>query len=116
MRTGSLLDGKFIPASEGGIHHRNGESAQSSPSAKQISGQRVSLILLGDGYIEAIDSRDIAHNAQQQDLANLGMKGMLVSAPAFEARSSQTKMQVGRFGWKSQHRAGGPAFDFAGNI
>jgi hypothetical protein len=50
-RMGLRLDGKFVPTSEGGIHHRNGESAQSSPSAKQITGERVSLNLLGDGRV-----------------------------------------------------------------
>src|SRR5260370_34849756 len=65
-RTGTLLGGRFIPASEGGIHHRNGESAQSSPSAKPIAGERVSLNPLGDAYIEAIGSRDIGQNAQKQ--------------------------------------------------
>jgi hypothetical protein len=66
QRRGSFVDGKFIAASEGGIHHRNGESAQSSALARQITGERVSLSLLGDGYIEAIDGRDIEQNAQQK--------------------------------------------------
>jgi len=52
-RVGSLSMGKFAPATEGGIHHRHGESAESSDSASQISGERVSLNLLGDGHIEA---------------------------------------------------------------
>jgi hypothetical protein len=66
QRVGTLLEGKFVPASEGGLHHRNGESAQNFNSSKQITGDRVSLSLLGDGYIEAIDSRDIKQNDQQQ--------------------------------------------------
>jgi len=102
QRIGLLLDGKFIPASEGGIHHRQGESAQAT-SDKRISGERVSLSLLGDGYIEAIDSRDIEQNAQQQHQVNLRIAGVMVSAPVLEASESSTKMQVGRFGWKSQH-------------
>src|ERR1700676_1154493 len=102
-RVGSSSAGQFTPASEGGIHHRHGESAKSSGSANQVSGERVSLNLLGDGYIEAIDSRDIEQNAKQQRLANLGIAGVVVSAPVLEASGSQPKMQVGRFGWKSQH-------------
>jgi hypothetical protein len=50
--------GRFVPAPEGGIHHRNGESTQSSPSSNHINGERVSLSLLGDGYIEAIRYRE----------------------------------------------------------
>jgi len=103
QRKGSFVDGKFIAASEGGIHHRNGESAQSSALARQITGERVPLSLLGDGYIEAIDGRDIEQNAQQQGHANSGIAGVSVSVPVLEASGSSTKMQVGRFGWKSQH-------------
>jgi CxxC motif-containing protein (DUF1111 family) len=102
-RVGSSSTGKFVPASEGGIRHRHGESAQSSAFANQISGERISLNILGDGYIEAIDSRDIKQNAKQQRKASLGIVGVVVSAPVLEASASQPKMQVGRFGWKSQH-------------
>lgn len=103
VRMGSLPGGKFIPTSEGGIHHRTGESGQSSTPAKQITGERVSLSLLGDGYIEAIDSRDIEQRVLQQREADLGIAGIAVSAPVLEASGSATKMQLGRFGWKSQH-------------
>lgn len=103
MRMGSLLDGRFIPASEGGIHHRIGESAQSSTSAKRITGERISLNLLGDGYIEDIDGSDIQQNAWQQRQANVGIEGVVVRAPVVEANGPHAKMQVGRFGWKSQH-------------
>jgi CxxC motif-containing protein (DUF1111 family) len=102
-RVGNLSAGEFAPAAEGGIHHRHGESAQSSESANQVTGERISLNLLGDGYIEAIDSRDIKQNARQQRKANLGIAGVVVSAPVLEASGSQPKMQSGRFGWKSQH-------------
>jgi len=103
QRMGTFVDGRFVPASEGGIHHRNGESAESSPSTKQVAGERVSLNLLGDGYIEGIDDRDIYQNAQQQRQANSRIAGEVASAPVLEASGSETKMQVGRFGWKSQH-------------
>jgi CxxC motif-containing protein (DUF1111 family) len=103
QRLGWSFAGRFVPVPEGGIHHRTGESAQSSPSGKQIIGERVSLSLLGDGYIEAIDSRNIEQKAQQQRKADMGIVGALVSAPILEASSSATEMQVGRFGWKSQH-------------
>ncbi len=102
-RVGNLSAGEFAPAAEGGIHHRHGESAQSSAFANQINGERISLNLLGDGYIEAIDSRDIKLNAKQQRRVNLGIAGVVVSAPVLEASGSQLKMQSGRFGWKSQH-------------
>jgi CxxC motif-containing protein (DUF1111 family) len=95
--------GVFAPGSEGGIHHRHGQSAQPSDHAEQVSGERVSLNLLGDGYIEAIDSGDIERNARQQRHGTLGIAGDTVSAPALETIGSPPKMQIGRFGWKSQH-------------
>ncbi len=102
QRTGVWSAGKFVQTTEGGLHHRNGESSRTLNSAKQITGERVSLNLLGDGYLEAIDSRDIEQNAQQQRQANLGIAGVIGSAPVLEG-SAQHKMKVGRFGWKSQH-------------
>jgi len=101
-RIGAWFEGRFIPASEGGIHHRNGESSQSTASANQITGVRVSLNLLGDRYIEAVNDRDIEQNAQQQRQVNLGIAGAVVSAPVLEASESSTEVRVGRFGWKSQ--------------
>jgi len=100
-RVGNSSIDTFVPAEEGGIHHRHGESAESSGSANRVTGERVSLSLLGDGYIEAIGGRDIERNAKQQ--AGLGIAGVVVRAPVLEASGSQPKMQVGRFGWKSQH-------------
>jgi CxxC motif-containing protein (DUF1111 family) len=103
QRMGVSIGGAFSPSSEGGIHHRSGESAQSSVPAKLITGDRIALSLLGDGYIEAIDSHDIEQKAQQQRQAGLGIAGMTVNAPVLEISTSSNKMQVGRFGWKSQH-------------
>jgi CxxC motif-containing protein (DUF1111 family) len=102
-RVGTLLKGRFIPASEGGIHHRSGESARDSDLAKQIIGERVSLSLLGDGYVEGIDSRDIEKNSQRQGRGRMGISGVAVTAPVLEASGVPIRMQVGRFGWKSQH-------------
>ena len=89
QRMGASFEGKFVPASEGGIHHRKGESAQSSASANQITGERVSLSLLGDGYIEAIDSHDIEQNTQRQRQANLGIAGVVVAVPVLEASGAE---------------------------
>ena len=98
-----MLEGRFLPASEGGIHHRTGESVQSMASDKGITGERIALNLLGDGFIEAIDSHDIEQNIRQQWRLNMGAAGAIVSAPALEASEPSTTMQVGRFGWKNQH-------------
>jgi CxxC motif-containing protein (DUF1111 family) len=63
----------------------------------------VSLNLLGDGYVETIDNRDIEQNVLQQGQAHLGIAGVAVRAPLLEGSASQPTTQVGRFGWKSQH-------------
>ena len=62
---------------------------------------RLPLNLLGDAYIEAIDSHDIERNAQQPRQADLGIGSVIVNVPALEA--SAAKLGLGRFGWKSQH-------------
>jgi CxxC motif-containing protein (DUF1111 family) len=102
-REGILALGKFTPTLEGGVHHRNGESAQSSASKNHLFGERISPSLLGDGYIEAIDSRAIEQTAERQRLIGIGIEGTVVTAPALETAGSQFRMDVGRFGWKSQH-------------
>lgn len=70
---------------------------------ENITGERIALNLLGDGFVEVIDSNDIEQNVRQQRQSNLGIGGIVVSAPILESNGSSTKMQVGRFGWKSQH-------------
>jgi CxxC motif-containing protein (DUF1111 family) len=40
---------------------------------------------------------------QQQLQANLGIAGVAVSAPVIDGSASPPGMQIGRFGWKSQH-------------
>jgi len=52
---------------------------------------------------EAIDGRDIENNGQQQRQSYLGIVGAVINSPVLEASGSPTKMQVGRFGWKSHH-------------
>ena len=59
--------------------HRHGESAESSNHVNQVRGDRVSLNLLGDGYIEAIGEQYnrqidelLQQAAQEQEQANEG--------------------------------------------
>ena len=63
----------------------------------EVRAFRMSLSILGDGFIEAIEDRtimDIARNQPQ------GMRGDVVQVPLLEAPGV---MRVGRFGWKGQH-------------
>src|SRR5256885_16529812 len=57
QRTGNFSKGRFVPGSQGGIRHRNGEPSQTHTT--EITVEIVSLSLLGNGYIEAIVDRYI---------------------------------------------------------
>jgi CxxC motif-containing protein (DUF1111 family) len=120
QRVGSVVNDRFVPGPEGGIAHRYGGTAgagqpvtppgssrsysvtPSQATDGQITGDRVTLSLMGDGYIEAIDGRDIEQNAERQSRLKSGINGSVVYAPALESTSGPSS-QVGRFGWKSQH-------------
>jgi CxxC motif-containing protein (DUF1111 family) len=101
QRAGTFSQGRFVPNPEGGIHHRHGE--QFLRREGEVTGERVSISLLGDGYIEAIDDRDIKQIAEQQRAANFGIVGVPVTAPMLESNQAGESMRIGRFGWKSQH-------------
>ncbi|MGC2473180.1 MAG: di-heme oxidoredictase family protein [Candidatus Sulfotelmatobacter sp.] len=101
QRTGDFSEGKFIPGSQGGIRHRHGGPSQTREG--EIAGERVSISLLGDGYIEAIDDRDIMQVAELQHAARSGIVGVVAFAPTLESNQKRESVHVGRFGWKSQH-------------
>jgi CxxC motif-containing protein (DUF1111 family) len=58
---------------------------------------RSSLNVLGDGFVEAIDSRTLSDIASRQPRS---MRGTVIQVPVNEAGGS---LRVGRFGWKNQH-------------
>jgi hypothetical protein len=64
--------------------HRGLEAATES----RITGERVTISLFGDGYLEAIDAADIYRNAKTQHLADSTIRGSVVSAPVLESRSA----------------------------
>ncbi len=100
-RVGSSVAGSFVPGSQGGIHHRRGEATQANQD--QIAGERVSVNLLGDGYVEAIDDRDLLQIAERQHSAKKVIAGISVNAPILESEAPKSGTRTGRFGWKSQH-------------
>ena len=66
------------------------------PDTETVTALRSSLNLLGDGFVEAVNSNTLAQISNNQPA---GMQGQLVSVPVFEAPG---KLRVGRFGWKDQ--------------
>jgi CxxC motif-containing protein (DUF1111 family) len=66
-------------------------------AADNVQTFRMSLSVLGDGFVEAVpDSAFEAIQASQP----AGMKGTLIRVPILEAPGTT---RVGRFGWKNQH-------------
>lgn len=67
------------------------------PQGYEVRAQRTSLNLLGDGYVESIDSNTLAAIAAHQPW---GMRGQLIAVPVLEAGGQP---RAGRFGWKDQN-------------
>jgi len=71
------------------------------PSDANVKIFRISLNLLGDGFVEAIDDNTILQiAAQQPGLSRNAIHGQAVMVPVNEAPGT---LRVGRFGWKNQH-------------
>lgn len=70
------------------------------PGTETINAFRASLNLLGDGFIEAIDSNTLQSiaNAQPGQSGN-AIAGQLIQVPVLEAPGNN---RAGRFGWKNQ--------------
>ena len=58
---------------------------------------RTSLNVLGDGFVEAIDSNTLVAIANGQPAS---MRGQFIQVPVLEANGA---LRVGRFGWKNQN-------------
>jgi CxxC motif-containing protein (DUF1111 family) len=58
---------------------------------------RTSLSVLGDGFVEAIDSNTLLAIANGQPA---GLRGTFIQVPVLEANGA---LRGGRFGWKNQH-------------
>ncbi|HEX7840164.1 MAG TPA: di-heme oxidoredictase family protein [Kofleriaceae bacterium] len=67
------------------------------PVGDEVHALRLSLSLMGDGYVEAIDNNTISAIAAAQPAAQ---RGTVISVPVLEVPG---QVRVGRFGWKDQH-------------
>jgi CxxC motif-containing protein (DUF1111 family) len=80
------------------------------PEAENIRTFRLSLSLLGDGFVEAVaDQTLIDLAAQQCKSSHRKICGQVLQVPIVEAPG---QMSVGRFGWKDQHAS---LLSFAGD-
>src|ERR1700693_2867437 len=88
----------------------NNEIQERVPETETIRTFRLSLNLLGDGFVEAIADQTLIDLAQQQcKSSNRKICGQILQVPIVEAPG---QMGVGRFGWKNQHAS---LLSFAGD-
>src|SRR5579862_9594988 len=71
------------------------------PESETIRTTRISLSLLGDGFVEAVSDRTLNDLARDQCKSTHGkICGVVIYVPIVEAPG---QAGVGRFGWKNQH-------------
>jgi CxxC motif-containing protein (DUF1111 family) len=71
------------------------------PASENIRTFRMSLSVLGDGFVEAIDDSTLQNLAAQQPGLSKGkIHGEFIQVPVLEAPG---QVRGGRFGWKNQH-------------
>ncbi|HEX8181122.1 MAG TPA: di-heme oxidoredictase family protein [Pyrinomonadaceae bacterium] len=96
--------GNFVDAAGGSLINDRATNAniqERVPStAENIRTFRTSLNVLGDGFVEAIDSNTIVAIANNQPGQSGGqIAGQVIQVPVLEAPGN---VRVGRFGWKNQ--------------
>ena len=80
------------------------------PETETIRAFRISVNLLGDGFVEAISDQTLIELSKQQCKSSHGkICGQVLYVPIVEAPG---QMGVGRFGWKDQHAS---LLSFAGD-
>jgi CxxC motif-containing protein (DUF1111 family) len=71
------------------------------PDSESVRTTRVSLSLLGDGFVEALADQTLIELSRDQCKSSHGkVCGLIVYVPVVEAPGQAA---VGRFGWKNQH-------------
>ena len=79
----------------------NKEIQERVPETETIRTLRISLNLLGDGFVEAVADQTLVELSKQQCKSSHGkICGQVLYVPIVEAPG---QMGVGRFGWKDQH-------------
>ena len=79
----------------------NTEIQERVPPTETIRANRLSLNLLGDGFVEAVADETLIELARKQCVASNGkICGQVLYVPIVEAPG---ETRVGRFGWKNQH-------------
>ena len=88
----------------------NEEIQERVPETETVRTFRLSLNLLGDGFVEAVADQTLIDLAEQQcKSSHRKICGQVLQVPIVEAPG---QMSVGRFGWKDQHAS---LLSFAGD-
>ncbi len=78
-----------------------GEATERVSGSETIHALRATTSVLGDGFVEAIDSNTLVAIANGQPRQSGGrIAGLAIQVPVSEANGA---LRVGRFGWKNQH-------------
>ena len=78
------------------------EAQMRAPDSENVRTLRLSLNVLGDGFVEAIADQTLVDLAKQQCANSRGrICGQVIYVPIVESKSGETR--PGRFGWKNQH-------------
>jgi CxxC motif-containing protein (DUF1111 family) len=80
----------------------NEDITEHIPDRENVRTLRLSLSLLGDGLVESVTDADLRDIARRQCAGNNRVCGEIVEVPILEAPGH---IEVGRFGWKDQHRS-----------
>lgn len=116
LRVGYLRDGKFVAPDirlasgevvndRSLVNHRSicPEAHQTVPEDIQVRAERLTIPVLGDGFIEAVLDAAILEQRNLRCQLSFGrVCGLAVEVPILEAPG---ETGIGRFGWKAQHRS-----------
>lgn len=84
-----------------GAEFPDGDAQQHLPETENIRALRLSISVLGDGFVEAVPDELLqAISRWQCGQPELGVCGTVMLVPVLESPST---VRVGRFGWKSEH-------------
>src|SRR3954471_20302967 len=105
LRAGHLdVFGNFVDAPGGSLINDRAVNARIQervPGTEDIRAFRMSTNVLGDGFVEAINSNAIIAIANAQPGQSSGqIAGQFIQVPVLEAPGN---VRVGRFGWKNQN-------------
>ena len=84
-----------------GAEYPDGDAQEHLPDSENIRALRLSVSILGDGYVEAVPDALLEAIARWQcSQPDLGVCGTAMRVPVLESPSA---VHIGRFGWKAEH-------------